>query len=388
MARFLYPIRKLKVKPWIKYWLIKRTAGVLSEVMENLTSPITLTDSLRRKFKIFQIGGNSVQDGEPSPTNEVPIQNVTGNVDVKVENKNWALNDDPENPDANYKSSGGGTTVVQYSNTENGYYTETHRRRSFGILKAGTYTISVVAKFKQQSTYAIISSIGGNTNIIVPVSSLTNNYKRFSFTFTITEDEEFIATFYKSLYWKDIQLEEDSATSYEPHEEQTVTFPLSEGQILHETDTIEDKIVQRRKTVSFDGTETWTANGSYNNQYYRYISSLSDRKNNGAGLSNYFSVINNINSVGLYNGVGANFIVEGIETVSDWKAWLAEKYANGTPVTLEYELAEPIEIPFTEAQRQAKAQIDKLYSYKGTTYISSDNEPSPTFTIQYVEEEE
>lgn len=29
MSRFLYPIRKLEIMPWIKYWLIKRTASIL-----------------------------------------------------------------------------------------------------------------------------------------------------------------------------------------------------------------------------------------------------------------------------------------------------------------------------------------------------------------------
>ena len=43
-----------------------------------------------------------------------------------------------------------------------------------------------------------------------------------------------------------------------------------------------------------------------------------------------------------------------------------------TGTIVEYELSTPLEIPFTEAQRTAKAQIDNLYSYKGTTHITSE----------------
>lgn len=92
MKKHLYEIKRLDIPAYLKWWFIKyRNAGTLSEVLENLTSPITLQNSLRRKFKIFEIGGNSVQNGEPTPTNPVPIQNVTGDVEVKVENKNLAL---------------------------------------------------------------------------------------------------------------------------------------------------------------------------------------------------------------------------------------------------------------------------------------------------------
>lgn len=74
MSKFLYPIYKLKTKSYIKWWLYYKKAGgsgVLSEILQGFS--FNLENTLNRKFKLFEIEGNSVQDGSPSPDNEVPI---------------------------------------------------------------------------------------------------------------------------------------------------------------------------------------------------------------------------------------------------------------------------------------------------------------------------
>ena len=74
MSKFLYPIYKLKTKSYIKWWLYHKKAGgsgILSEILEGFS--FNLENTLNRKFKLFEIEGNSVQDGTPSPDNEVPI---------------------------------------------------------------------------------------------------------------------------------------------------------------------------------------------------------------------------------------------------------------------------------------------------------------------------
>lgn len=63
MKKHLYEIKRLDIPAYLKWWFIRyRSAGTLSEVLENLTSPITLTNALKRRFKIFEIGGNSEQE--------------------------------------------------------------------------------------------------------------------------------------------------------------------------------------------------------------------------------------------------------------------------------------------------------------------------------------
>lgn len=286
MYKYIYPLIKWKIKPWLKYYIVKKGEGTPSEIITT-ASPITIVNSLRKKFIKFIVGGNSIQDGEPSPTNEIPIQNVTGNVEVKVAN-------------------GTDSTVTGY-------------------------------------------------------------------------------------------------------EEQTSIFPLEEGQVLHKGDTIEDKIVQRRGTYQFTGNENWVKSGNTTKiSFCCYTNSIIPlAKNNGAvGLLNIgkvcnYQAISSYKNAFAYNIGNFHFLKIEKTAIPNWdesltdaekialfKAYLAEQYANGTPVTLEYELETPIEIPFTEAQRTAKAQIDKLYSYKGTTHISSSNEPSPIFEVQYYMEGE
>lgn len=89
MSKFLYPIYKLKTKSYIKWWLYHKKAGgsgVLSEILEGFS--FNLENTLNRKFNLFEIEGNSVQDGTPSPDNEVPILSAgdNGSINEKIKN--------------------------------------------------------------------------------------------------------------------------------------------------------------------------------------------------------------------------------------------------------------------------------------------------------------
>lgn len=91
MSKFLYPIYKLKTKSYIKWWLYHKKAGgsgILSEILEGFS--FNLENTLNRKFKLFEIEGNSVQDGSPSPDNEVPILSSgdNGSINEKIKNAN------------------------------------------------------------------------------------------------------------------------------------------------------------------------------------------------------------------------------------------------------------------------------------------------------------
>ena len=345
-------------------------------------------------FKIYpQLElGASLHDFEiygvsPSPEYESPIQNVTGNIKVKVENKNKYYSPTTGNKTIN-------NVTLNYENnsseiTINGTATATISD-SFSIkpisLEAGTYTASIKGLNVISSNADRIFLKNNDTSNII-VNSIKDVTPQ---TFTLTETTNVVPVFIiasGSSYSNkiiQIQIEEGStATEYIAHEEQTVTFPLSEGQVFHESDTIEDKIVQRRNTVVFNGTEAWIRNTNYQNILGLYLglgSYLQPKEINVKCNVAKFNINAGANNQTIFNickisNSFTNFIIDldilKFPDVASWKAYLAQQYANGTPVTLEYELATPIEIPFTEAQRTAKAQIDKLYSYKGTTHITS-----------------
>lgn len=426
MSKILYPIFNLPnehdaenepIPTWIKWWLLnnynKKHSWILSEIITG--NPLTLSNSVETKFYLPPLPrGNSKQDGEPSPTNEVPIQNVTGDAEVLVQNKNLALNDDPENPDANYKSSGGGSTIVQYNSTEDGYFTINHRRRSFGILKPGSYAFSVTAKARSEGSaaFTILTSVKGYNDNLIVKSSLTNNYTRFTYAFTISEDKEFYLTFYDTLYWKDIQLEQGTtASTYTPHKEQTL--PLTLGNIeLCKIGTYQDYFYKENgkwylyKAIGkaiLDGTinDNVTNIGNYGTKANVYaleiilLNIVSGNSSLGA-LSNkyhvlgdgkwskFYSTAPDVNvgdmakdspGTGIYIGIPKEY-----NTTELGKAYLAEN-----PAVLYYQLATPTSTEITDTTLISQLDaISNAISYNEQTNISgTSSEAEPLFEVQY-----
>jgi hypothetical protein len=58
-----------------------------------------------------------------------------------------------------------------------------------------------------------------------------------------------------------------------------------------------------------------------------------------------------------------------ITTKEAFNEWLAEQYNNGTPVEVEYELAEEYVEPYTEEQQIEYTKIKELYTYNEITNI-------------------
>ena len=80
-----YDIYKLPV--WIRYFYYTKQFRKLSEILTGQSNYI-LENTLYKKFKKFEVGGNTEQDGEPTPENPIPISNVVGTIVNKVSNKN------------------------------------------------------------------------------------------------------------------------------------------------------------------------------------------------------------------------------------------------------------------------------------------------------------
>lgn len=205
---------------------------------------------------------------------------------------------------------------------------------------------------------------------------------------------------------KDAQLEEGSvATEYITHQEQTITFPLAEGQKLMLGDYLaEDGIHHKRKQVILDGSydESWSNQGGEYDTDKRMlfsvkVASVKADTPNRKGICNYFinstqSVQNKLVDTTAFNfnptAQYSNYIYFKIERnaldtedVAGWKAWLAEH-----PITVEYELAEEEIEPYRAVQQEVWNEIKELYSYKNVTHIYSTDEVSPVFEVTYIKE--
>lgn len=183
-----------------------------------------------------------------------------------------------------------------------------------------------------------------------------------------------------------------TAQPYQPHSEQNISFPLAQGQKLMEGDYLADDGVHHVMLERvLDGTEEWEI---YNSGAYSTNPSFNMILTDYANVSVYPKC--NIligqdvkaNSHCAIQAIKTKLLCQpsnNILTLEDWKAYLSEQYANGTPVIVQYELAEEVIDPYTEEQQTVYDQIQELHTYKGGTYISSPDEVKPkldvTFTV-------
>lgn len=156
----------------------------------------------------------------------------------------------------------------------------------------------------------------------------------------------------------------------------TVTFPIVGGQKLYANDMLVDRNIKNTKTtVILDGTETVTKGTSSSSLYNYYLVNKTltkvpkyNQDLRASLLCSHFRAMFNATAQYIDNGIslGSNlnrFIIacDSITTAEDFKAFLVDQYTNGTPVTIEYELAEPETVAYTNAQLQAYTNLCKYF---------------------------
>lgn len=182
--------------------------------------------------------------------------------------------------------------------------------------------------------------------------------------------------------------------TYEPYQEQIKSFPFTEGQVLHKGDYLaSDGIHQKKKTLVLTGNETWNLGKNANSLTYFFTNAGFVSAKNQNILCNSLTPITNLwneaenkdlicirSKLDLLNIMLSDTT---INTVESFKAWLVSKYNNGTPVTIEYELAEEIVIPYTEEQEEARYEMQHLLMYEGYTQITCIDEIKPDIQGTY-----
>lgn len=176
-----------------------------------------------------------------------------------------------------------------------------------------------------------------------------------------------------------LQLEQGVATEYEENQEQTVYFPLAEGQKLYKGSYLaDDGIHNVRGQVILDGSndEDWTVYAVSDAFSYTYVvrilgSAVGLQKSLCSHFKNVnYTWVNTIGKVGQYcdhpSSVNKYFNTDK-STLALWKAWL-----QSNPITVEYELPEEEIIPYNTEQQAAWNSIRELHTYKTVTHIYSD----------------
>lgn len=248
-------------------------------------------------------------------------------------------------------------------------------------LSKGTYTISLTNSLPNNSYIYL----GANGSIATAI--------RNKATFTLTEEQNVPmrlivkAGTYGNFTTK-IMIEKGMVvTDYEPHQQQTEYFPLSEGQKLMEGSYLaDDGIHHTRKQYTFTGNEEIVLSNRQGENCARFYINKYDKQNNyiTREVCSHFaydslSYKENRDVECITDNLWAPYrliIFQILKTrltsidVPGCKAYLSEQYANGTPVIVEFELAEEEIVPYTETQKEAWEKIKNMILYKATNHIS------------------
>ena len=236
-------------------------------------------------------------------------------------------------------------------------------------LSEGTYTISLTNSLPNNSYIYL----GANGSIVTAI--------RNKATFTLTEEQNVpmrlvVKAGTYSNFTTKIMIEKGMVvTDYEPHQQQTEYFPLSEGQKLYKNSyLVGDGIHHKRKQVVLNGTETgWytLANQTGTNTSYFAIAK-SDMKKASILICDKFinrNVWNTdeeaIQSI-IDNCIRLRINTSRASTVAELKTWL-----SNNPIRVEYELAEEEIVPYTEDQKEAWEKLRHFTLFKGINNITS-----------------
>ena len=241
-----------------------------------------------------------------------------------------------------------------------------------GIYEDGTSELLSTNKKKDTNEFIVKFK----TNKEKTLAYVTQQYTNSAGTTIITEGTMILEGDYLNL-----------DAPYEIHQEQTIIFPLAEGQKLYEGSYLaEDGIHNIRKQIKL-----LSSGGGFFvsdlGTYQVFGKTQKGVKKGSRLLSNYFKDYDSVGAIKYTPGIANNstadriYVSNGISTTLDeFKDWLNKCENDGRPVILEYELAEEEIIPYTQEQQ---AVIDKiLYTYKNVTNISVDNDLA-TLDITY-----
>lgn len=265
-----------------------------------------------------------------------------------------------------------------------GQYRDWHN----GSINANQYFYGIKIKVESNSIYEVYSN-GNYSNLCYFNNNMTylsgetfgKNAKRQ--VFTTPENCKYIT----------LAIEKTSLQSFAMYRAQGIHFLSSEGQLLHKDDYIVDnKIHQKRKTLVLTGNETITRRGYVDstNKTYRYSIELEGRDVNSRTnlICSHLPTDGNYwNNKSLIFGGGSNegnivylqFVLDEIEMtdVTKINEYFKTQYENGTPVIIEYKLAEEIVTPLTKEQIEAHYELQKA-KYVDNMPLTCLNEIEPT----------
>lgn len=371
------------------------------------TSEIVADNGVDEPIRSLSVSGATLQSGTPTPDAPIPIQNANDNgMSVALHGKNLATAQQVYPSKPTIVTYGGRDCIFADGYTQfrlpNGFKEKTRYTVSFDVAtplhnsdESGGPMVFFV-KYKNLST-------NWSRDALV-VSKTSDDFQRVTFTTLANQTIDYIGPYTNTnRYWRYVdinsfQFEEGTvATPYEPYFRETVEIPtsidvngtsvpllFSEYDKLT-VDRINNEVIYHRKSVlmSFTGQESqWSLKQT---GYYQIFPELFPPYWSPVFDKGYCTHFKKYAWNPFYNNNGFAvagafiFRTNGAQTLAEFKAFLQEQYANGTPVTILYGrggLAIEHDITNTDLGQSLLA----LATRKGTNYleISSNLAPSQT----------
>ena len=335
----------------------------------------------------------------PNPDFPIPIKNVIGNNNVKIQNKNLfvaqKIVDDSNNTDVYLTQDG----FIRFATGGNAIII----KPSFAIKSSTAYTFKFIIKSAVTTTNSFRFTMvytDGTTQYSQSVSRTDTDEFEMVFSTNGSKTLDFIRNQWTSGKEAFLKIDgsmilEGSYTAqtipeYVPHQEQNYPFTFAEGQrAMQGTQPKDDGIHNKRTRFVLDGTEDWRVYGTSNNinqivyavpanktpKYAITSAKATDLKCShfkSVNYSKYWTIENSI----LF-ALERTISIQTVMSLNEFKAFLETQYNNNTPLTIEYELAEEEIIPYNETQQAQYNAIKQAKSYNDQTNISQTNEELP-----------
>ena len=205
----------------------------------------------------------------------------------------------------------------------------------------------------------------------------------------------------RTVRYYDIQLEPgNTVTDYEPYTGATVTLPTLEplygdGTVSDEYDAATGIETRRWKRMELAGTENWHLSGTVETSKYRPTLVLSDIVTLDSNqvlpdiVCTHYQTQTMYNSYRCTTGVSMDTTASNGMAVYDanydtnslaaWKAYLAAQKAAGTPVTVVYQLAEPVVTQRDPARVIPPAPVCNVYADQGDVDVTYNRDINMAF---------
>ena len=302
--------------------------------------PATLTGTKADYLESYKIYGNTEQDGTPTPENPI----MPSGCGVKTENlfdinSNWARHNQATTVTVNGKS-------VTIESTWYAYIVINVERNTTLTLNFDVVSYTV---YRSASVYGLLNGDINNSDIITPP------FFAHQATFSTGERDQIAILFYGgrgtvgvSTYTNIILNEGSTSLSYEPY---GYKLPILSNSTVTNIYLGEVETTRRIKKLVLTGEENITLYTVSTGNLFRIELPVNRILGQflGNGLcSHYRPVFRSADRIdGTISGGNASVVqgtvdtVDDYATVTDFKSYLAAQYANGTPVTVWYVLAEP-----------------------------------------------